>query len=241
MTSFAIAIPAGHWHPVFPRMLQSLATQTAPLQVALLDASDDNRVKAAADASGIEFFFRQDGPDDGQAAAIALGWRETTADILGWLNVDDVIMPGALNLAAAAFDADPDLGVFYGGSDFIDHTGKVTGYHDQVADISPYIYRSNIISQPSCFFRRRELDAVGGLNEKLHFTMDWDLWIRLYANGAKFQRTDAVLSQVFMGDGTKTSQTSFARLKEVAHLVHRHAGPWNAIKSTLAVGLLSNG
>lgn len=231
---FAVTLPVGAWHPLLTSALESLAVQTPPLDVAFMDASLDPRVAAAADASGLNFTVRQAGPDAGQADAIAEGWARTEGDVVFWLNADDRLKPGALARAAEAFTADPDLGVFHGGSEFIDLSGTLIGVHDQVDAVSDLLYRSNIISQPSCFVRRDWMERVGGLDRSLHYTMDWDLWIRLYAAGARFSHTPEILSEVYMGPGTKTAQINPRRLGEIAALVNRHAGPVNALKSVFA-------
>lgn len=234
---FAIAMPVGAWHPLLPAALDSLACQDAGVEIAFLDASGDPRVAAAADASGLDFTYRRTGPDAGQSAAIAEGWAHMGAPVLGWLNADDLLAPGALTTVAQAFDADPDVGVVHGGSHFIDETGCIVGSHDHAAEAGPLLYRSNLISQPSCFVRRACVEAVGGIDPSLVYTMDWELWVRLYAAGVRFRRIEQPLSCVYMGAGTKTADISPRRLREVARLVHRHAGPWNALKSTLSVAL----
>lgn len=234
---FAIAMPVGAWHPLLPAALDSLACQDTGIEIAFLDASGDPRVAAAADASGLDFTYRRTGPDKGQAAAIAEGWARTRAPILGWLNADDLLVPGALAAVSQAFDADSDAGVVHGGLDFIDEAGHVIGVHDHVAEAGPLLYRSNLISQPSCFARRSSVEAAGGIDETLVYTMDWELWVRLYANGVRFARIDRTLSHVYMGSGTKTAEVTPRRLAEIARLVNRNAGPWSALKSTLSVAL----
>ncbi|TRO95887.1 hypothetical protein FKB34_05820 [Glycocaulis profundi] len=241
--NFSIAMPVGAWHSLLPEALASLTTHEIPVETAFLDASGDPRVARAADASGLSFAYRRAGPDAGQSAAIAEGWRETGGGILGWLNADDLLVDGALDLAAAAFAADPELDVFYGDTVIIDAQGRDLGRHGQVADIGPLLRRSNIISQPSCFARRRTVEAIGGIDETLRFTMDWDLWVRLYEAGAKFQRTQAVLSRVYWGPETKTASLSVDRLGEMVRIVRRHAGPWSAAKTVMAAighGLLEH-
>lgn len=233
--NFAVAVPVGAWHGFFPEALESLACQRVPLQVALLDASNDPRVVAAADASGLDFTYRRHSTDTGQSEAILEGWRNTESDVVFWLNSDDRLLPGALESAAAAFRCEPCPDVVYGGSDFIDAAGRRIGVHDQIEDISPLLLRSNIISQPSCFARREAVDRVGGIDPALHYVMDWDLWIRLYRDGARFVRLPATLSAVYMGEDTKTGLVARRRLSEVFTLVQRHAGPWSAVKSTLAL------
>jgi GT2 family glycosyltransferase len=233
---FACAVPIGSWHPLFPFALESLAHQNAQIEVALLDASGDSRVHDAARASGIDFAYKRTGPDAGQAAAIAEGWRNTKSDIVFWLNSDDRLLPGTLSKVAEAFRADAAADVVFGGADFINDTGNVTGRHDQVADVTELLLRSNTISQPSCFARRKAVERVGGVDESLHYVMDWDLWIRLHQSGAAFKRLDQTLSAVYMGDGTKTGLISAQRLGEVFSLVKKNAGRWAAIKSTLSLG-----
>lgn len=233
---FACAVPVGAWHDLLPATLQSLAQQREPLEIAFLDASGDPRVAKAADASGIEFAYRRTGPDNGQSAAIAEGWRETVGEVLFWLNCDDQLTLNALTTVRELFEAgNPDI--VFGQSDFIDAIGQRVGRHEQVAETSELLLRSNTISQPSCFSRRSAIDAIGGINESLQYVMDWDLWVRLYQAQFKFLHTDLVLSSVYMGPETKTNQVSPGRLSEVFRLVNRNAGTWPAVKSTAALAL----
>jgi GT2 family glycosyltransferase len=230
--SFAVAIPVGGWHDLLPHSLASLAAQTPPLRVALMDASGDPRVAEAAEASGLDFAYMRTGPDAGQSSAIAEGWDQTESDFVFWLNADDCLAPGALDCVRQAVETQPELDVVYGHTDFIDLSGEVIDRHDQVEAVSLLLLRSNIISQPSCFVRRSAMAAVGGVDPSLHYVMDWDLWIRLYLAGAKFVLVHETLSLVYMGEGTKTHQVSLARLREVFQLVHKNAGAWAAMKST---------
>ena len=234
---FSISVPVGAWAPGLAATLQSLSLQRADMQVALCDASGDERVAADADASGLGFAYRRHGPDQGQSDAIVEGWRETEGDVLAWLNADDALTPWALEEAAAAFRADPDLDVFYGQSVIVDQSGATTGVHAAVEPPSDRILRACTISQPSCFFRRRAVDAIGGLDVDRHYTMDWDLWIRLYRSGAKFAYSERHFSAVLFERGTKTSSLNTARLGEIFQLVRQHAGLYAAAKSALGFSL----
>jgi GT2 family glycosyltransferase len=240
--SFAVAIPIGAWHPFIPAAFDSLACQDVSLDIALLDASGDDRVAAAADASGLQFTYRRHGADAGQSAAIDEGWQNTGGDIAFWLNGDDRLKPGALETVRSILEQHTDADIVYGHSDFIDSSGKLIGVHDQVAEMSDLLYRSNIVSQPSCFVRRAALDAVGGINRDLQYVMDWDLWVRLRLNGARFLHTHHTLSAVYIGDDTKTGEIPARRLKEVYELVRQTSGHWSAFKSTasLAAHTLDN-
>lgn len=233
--TFAVAIPIGSWHPFLPEAFASLAAQPFSLNIALLDASADPRVAQAADASGLTFAYRRHGPDQGQSDAIREGWSNTEGEVLFWLNADDRLTQNALEIVAKAFDENPNLHAVYGLSEFINEEGQTTGDHDQVAPISDMIFRSNIISQPSCFVKRHAINSVGGVNPSLHYVMDWDLWVRLYAAGMHFHFIPETLSRVYMGSDTKTDEIQIRRLKEVFNLVRRNRNTYEAFKSTLAL------
>lgn len=225
MVRFSISTPIGSYHPLLPRCLASLREQSANLSVSLLDASGDPRVKQLADEYSDVIQYRRHGPDAGQAAAIREGWDHADGDVLGWLNADDILFPGALAAAARAFEADPHVEVVYGHSAICDQEMRFTGYHWAVSPPGDALRLGCNISQPSCFFRRRVTEAVGGLDGSLHYTMDWDLWLRLDAHGARFSFLDVPLSAVFWGEGTKTSGFNAARRKELSRLIDRYTPP----------------
>lgn len=220
--TFSISVPVGAWHPFLPTCLESLRRQDAPLQVSLLDASGDERVKALADRYDDLFAYRRHGPDAGQAAAIMEGWRKTDGDILGWLNADDILFPNALATAQTRLSDGP-FDLVYGRSTFLDEEGRMTGYQSAVQPPSDLLLEAAIISQPSCFFRRSAYDAVGGMNADLHYTMDWDLFIRIYQSGARFGFIDAPLSLILMGEDTKTSTFNAQRRNELKAIITKHA------------------
>lgn len=219
MPRFCISVPVGAWHPLLEQCLASLAAQDADLEVALLDASGDARVRVLADKYADLLTYRHHGPDDGQADAIASGWEHTEGDVLGWLNADDVLAPGALKHAADAFAANPDAAIVYGLSTICDDYGRVTGYHWNVRPTADDIMSTCSISQPSCFFRRDALDAIGGLDRALHYTMDWDLWIRFHMAGYRFAFINEVMSLVLWTAEAKTGGFGAGRRRELRRLL----------------------
>lgn len=219
---FSLSTPVGAYHSLLPASLESLRRQTEPMDLAFLDASGDPRVRGLADAYRDIIRYRRHGPDGGQAAAISEGWAQSDADILGWLNADDVLYPEALRTVARVFEAHPEADVVYGHSAICDEHLRMTGYHWAVSAPGPALRLGCNISQPSCFFRRRAFDAAGGLDGTLHYTMDWDLWLRLEAQGSRFLFIDDPLSAVFWGKGTKTSGFNRARRQELSRLIQRY-------------------
>lgn len=229
---FAISIPVGAYHPFLSSCFECLAHQKNDgLEVALMDASNDPRVSALADQYADLFAYRRHGPDQGQSDAIAEGWQHLSGDILGWLNADDCLFPDAITKAQTAFAADPSLDLVYGHSAIIDEDKAWCGYHWAVERPSPRILEAGIISQPSCFFKRQAYEAIGGINRDLHYTMDWDLWMRLYKSGTRFGFIDDVLSTVLWGGDTKTSSFTPQRRAELKQLISENAPPEIAKKT----------
>ncbi|HQB53441.1 MAG TPA: glycosyltransferase family 2 protein [Bacteroidales bacterium] len=127
-------------------------------------------------------------PDAGQSNAINKGWRIATGDIIAWLNADDFYLSGAFSIIAETFLHYHDARVFCGIGEIRDISGDVLFSKKQPSHFDPYAMLSacgGVPLQPSVFLNRRVLDEVGYLNEDLHYTMDWEYWIRI---GLKYPR-----------------------------------------------------
>jgi len=119
-------------------------------------------------------------PDRGQSDAINQGWRRATGEILGYLNSDDTYAPGTLRLVAEAFANDPNLGMVYGRCLVIDERGAILRERRvRAASLAEILRWSPSIPQPTMFVRRNAVKDVGFLNPDLHYTMDYDLSIRV--------------------------------------------------------------
>lgn len=125
-------------------------------------------------------------PDRGQADAVNKGLRAASGDILGWINSDDVLRPGALARVAEVFRERPDVEWVHGSCDIIDAEDRpirtaIRRYKDWRC--RHYSFRSllleNYISQMTVFWRRSAMERAGLLDAGLHYTFDYDLWLRL--------------------------------------------------------------
>jgi glycosyltransferase involved in cell wall biosynthesis len=118
-------------------------------------------------------------PDRGQSDAIGKGFRITGGQICSWLNSDDTLLPGAMEKVLETFRRNPDTGLVYGKVHFTDASGKIVSEVETGPTDYEGLASLNLICQPAAFFRRGAWDAVGGLDEDLHYAMDHDLWIRM--------------------------------------------------------------
>jgi glycosyltransferase involved in cell wall biosynthesis len=123
--------------------------------------------------------------DKGQADAVNKGIGMASGDIVGWLNSDDIYLPGALKSVMKYFQDHPGCRWLYGQCRIINDSGQerwdlITRYKN--ARLKKFtmgkLLRENFISQPAVFFRKELFEKAGGLDLSLRYAMDYDLWLR---------------------------------------------------------------
>lgn len=120
-------------------------------------------------------------PDTGQANAVNKGFALATGEVMGWINSDDILMPGGLGLVGSLFSLKPDLDWLTGRITTIDEGGHVLHAHRP----RPVSYQRFLagdyqwIQQESTFWRQSLWNrAGGGLDESLKLAVDGELWLR---------------------------------------------------------------
>lgn len=163
-------------------------------------------------------------PDQGQADALNKGFARTSADIMGYLNSDDLLLPGTLHFVAQYFHDNPSVDVIYGNRLIIDELGRevgrwiLPGHDPQVLRFVDYV------PQESMFWRRRIWEFTGSkFDASLQFAMDWDLILRFLDSRAVFHHVPELFG-VFRVHGEQKSQANFVTCgaKEMAALRFRH-------------------
>ncbi len=163
------------------------------------------------------------GPDGGQAAAIARAWRDSDADILGWLNSDDTYLPGAISSAVDYLLNNPEAAMVYGQAWYTDVEGQRTRPYPTKPFERQALAGDCFICQPAAFVRRDVLEVVAPPDPALRYCMDYDLWIRL----SKYFRIDYLerfLATSRMHAENKTLSQTEPMLQEIFAVVRRHFG-----------------
>jgi len=162
--------------------------------------------------------------DAGQADAVNRGLREGDGEVIGWLNSDDVYYPGALATVTRFLEAHPEVDVVYGAADHIDATDRVI----EPYPVEPWNFERlkerSFICQPAAFFRRRVLDRHGLLDSSLRYCMDYEYWLRLGRNGARFAHIPEKLAGSRLHPDTKTLGQSVAVHAEINDMLKRTLG-----------------
>jgi glycosyltransferase involved in cell wall biosynthesis len=124
--------------------------------------------------------------DRGQAHAINKGLVRAGGEIISWLNSDDIFTPGSLFKAAERINPSR-MQLLVGGAGYIDATSQRLSGAKQRKGVSlcNLIYDWWALPQPACFWTRSAQEGVGLLDERLHYTMDRELFVRMYLRGVE--------------------------------------------------------
>lgn len=161
--------------------------------------------------------------DSGQADALNKALARASGDVVLVLNADDVVLPGSLAAATAAFVQHPDLGFAYGDFDMIDGAGAlVRRYRSSEYSCDRVYSRGCYIFIGSLFVRRRVLIEVGGFDPSLRACMDFDLLLRLDAAG-RSTHLGRTIGQFRMHGASKSSTIGLVFLREAFRVRRRYA------------------
>lgn len=145
--------------------------------------------------------------DRGQADAINRGFGHLgEAPLMGWLNSDDVLLPGALACVGEYFARHPDVDVVYGHRLLIDSGDRIINRWILPPHDDEVIAWADFIPQETMFWRRSIWERAGGrIDDSFQFAMDWDLILRFRRAGARFARLPRLLGAFRITDQQKTS------------------------------------
>ena len=163
-------------------------------------------------------------PDEGQTDALRRGFALARGEILAYLNADDVYTPRAVETAVTTFHNNPDLTLVHGDSIIINASGDKIGHKrgEEGAFLSYFLHMANPISQPSAFWQRTDYEAIGGVDSRLHYIMDYDLWSRMGLLGKKFKHIAADLSLFRIHASSKTKQSMIPFEQERLQLIQEY-------------------
>jgi glycosyltransferase involved in cell wall biosynthesis len=164
--------------------------------------------------------------DNGQSQAINKGLKLVTGDIFNWLNSDDYLEPGALITINDAFSAS-STNIVIGRSNIMQN-----GVRQRVSQGTD-VYAGNLsktlglarIDQPETYFRWRAFESLGVLNEKFHYVMDKEIWMRyLIRYGlVGIKKIPDVIANFRWHETSKTISQRNHFVEESAILMHQFA------------------
>lgn len=147
-------------------------------------------------------------PDRGQSHALNKGFQMAQGEIIGWLNADDSYQEGAISIAVAALEQNFGIDIVYSDCNYVDEEGGLL----RISKGEPFdlirLFSVYYIKQPTVFMRRGVIDDLGGVDERLHYVLDWELWFRAGLHYKFRYLEDVTLANFRITPGTKTYSRS---------------------------------
>lgn len=175
MPAVSVIIPSYNLGKYLPETLESVAAQTFTDWECIIveNGSKDGSPQIVSDwcARDPRFVAEIFSENKGVAAARNRGLELAKGEYILFLDADDLITPGYMTAAVAAFEANPSLTVVYGRAE---RFGAKTSWED----LPPFSIETMLASNClyiSCFFRKRQAASFDP-SFKAGFE-DWDFWL----------------------------------------------------------------
>lgn len=169
--------------------IQSVLNQTGPsVEYIMVDpgSTDGSRdiIERYRNHFARTLLERDNGPSDG----LNQGFAAATGEIFGYLNSDDMFLPGALKRVAAIFSANPDVDVISGHAHVISGEGTLLrrAFSTEFS-LRECAFCATSIIQPSTFFRASAFRRTNGFVIENRATWDTELLVDMALSGANFR------------------------------------------------------
>jgi glycosyltransferase involved in cell wall biosynthesis len=202
----SVITPSYNQGQFLERTILSIINQNYPnLEYIVIDGgSTDNSVEIIKKYETRIVYWVSE-KDKGQTDAINKGMRKATGDIVCWINSDDVLLPGAVQIVARYFNRHSNVEFLNGLTICIDKDDKIL----RIGHIlnSKWFHKKGVynISQQGMFWKKYIFEKIGELDETLHYAMDTEWIIRLYENKIKMAIINKPLGAIRVHESTKTA------------------------------------
>lgn len=183
---FSVLTPSFNYAQYLGMAIASVSGQAGDPEHVVMDGGSTDSTRHLLESAPSNVRWRSE-PDRGQSDALNKALDMATGDIIGWLNADDYYLAGAFEAVAAVFARHPEVDVVHGDCVFVDADQRFVrlgaGYPTSRRVLAN---RGCVIPSTASFFRRSALGHAPW-NADLRVVMDWDLFLRLIADGRRFK------------------------------------------------------
>lgn len=193
------------------KTIESVVTQKGDwLEYLIIDgASTDGTQDIVRSYQQIDQFVSE--PDQGIADAFNKGISMAAGEIVGFINADDQLLPGALDKVRDFFSAHPDIDVLHG--DVLLHEGTLMIKRVRPAGRWWYPWRLVLFNHPATFVRREVYERCGLFDTSYAIAMDVEIFLRWLRKGVNIAYLPDPL--VAMQAGGLSGRCAFQGYREV--------------------------
>ncbi|HRO41225.1 MAG TPA: glycosyltransferase family 2 protein [Flavipsychrobacter sp.] len=202
----SIVTPTFNQGHLVEETIVSVLDQMYPhLEYIIMDGgSTDNTVEIIKKYEKYITMWRSE-PDCGQADAINKGLRYCTGTIFNWLNSDDYLEKKALFHIAGLFRGEVDA--VAGGVRIFSSNTSYTVQNRNLSARGILLWNDGVdFVQPGVWLRRECIPICGGIDERYHYSFDWDFYIRYLYFFGNVLETDKLLVHFRLHDSSKTTK-----------------------------------
>lgn len=134
--------------------------------------------------------------DNGISDAFNKGLRYATGEIIGIISADDYLEHGALGIVAEFFATHNEPDIVYGNAGYLLTNERLIVRPEPIRKI----WWGQPLKHVAVFVKKSTYDKYGMFNDLYKFAMDYDLILRFYVKGARFEYLNQTLS-TFSGGG----------------------------------------
>lgn len=180
----SVVMPSFNTGQFIERSLLSLIDQKYPnLEVIVIDGgSTDGTLEIIRKYEAhISYWISE--PDKGQSDALNKGFELANGKIFGWLNSDDVYLPGAISKAVSALQLNTKKLICFGDWVSIDVNDQVI-MKQPAFDylVNHLIYEGFPLNAQAMFWRKEVHTRFSGFDRRLNYTMDYQMMLEFGLN-----------------------------------------------------------
>ncbi len=199
------------------------------IEYILLDAcSRDGTEKILNKYKGeIDIVIRE--KDKGQTDAINKGFKLATGDLVGWINSDDILYPDCVERIVQAYNKNPQASIIYNSNyHVIDKNGEVIRESKLEVHSRNYLLKEKFdVLQPGSFYHRDKINEVEFLDERIHYCMDLDLWLKLLTIGGITDIKGKAVAAYREWELTKTSTGAEKFYRNIFDVLRKHGATYS--------------
>jgi glycosyltransferase involved in cell wall biosynthesis len=219
-------MPSFNQRQYIERSILSVLNQNYPnLELIIIDGGSSDGTVDVIKKYGRFIAHWVSEPDNGQSCALNRGFARATGEIFGWLNSDDLYLPGALHYAEAALSSHAQKGIVHGDWLSIDGDDRVIAYEYSFDfNVNHFKYEGFHLNAQSMFWRREVHGRFGQFHEDLKNTMDYQMLVAFGINegNQSFYRLPVALGCFRRYEGQKTAGFDSHVLSEHQRIAARY-------------------
>lgn len=226
MLRISIITPSFNQGIYLEETISSVLGQRYPnLEYLVIDGGSTDETLTILDKYGKLLHYWTSEQDRGQSHAINKGLSHATGDILGYLNSDDLLLPGALAYVEDFFKTHRNEYWLCGGVIEFGDNGYPTSllYSRIPSSIAAHLITPYHFWQQGIFWKREIYEKLGGFDERFHYAMDHEYWTRMLVSGYRPYFTDQPLGAMRMHQTSKSYSQKDRFDAEISRVLKKYA------------------